>query len=46
MNDVIEITQLESLFEKMLKKRIYSKQEEVLDYVVEARTLVQSVGKS
>lgn len=46
MNDIIEITQLESLFEKMLKKRIYRKQEEVLDYVVEARTLVQSVGKS
>jgi tetratricopeptide (TPR) repeat protein len=45
INDVIEITQLESLFEKMLKKRIYREQEEVLDYLAEARTLVQSAGK-
>ena len=46
INEVIELTHLESLFEKMLKKSIYRKQEEVLDYVAEARSLVQSTVKS
>ncbi|MHA2176698.1 MAG: hypothetical protein ACXABI_17875, partial [Candidatus Hodarchaeales archaeon] len=46
ISEVIELTHLESLFEKMLKKRIYRKQEEVLDYVAEARSLVQSSVKS
>jgi len=46
ITEVIELTHLESLFEKMLKKSIYRKQEEVLDYVAEARSLVQSTVKS
>ncbi|MFX0208089.1 MAG: tetratricopeptide repeat protein [Candidatus Hodarchaeota archaeon] len=46
ITEVIELTHLESLFEKMLKKSIYRKQEEVLDYVAEAQALVQSSMKS
>lgn len=45
MSELIELTQLEDLFEKMLKKRIYRKEEEVLEYAVQARTLVQTMGK-
>ncbi|MFX0152793.1 MAG: tetratricopeptide repeat protein, partial [Candidatus Hodarchaeota archaeon] len=45
MSEIIELTQLEDLFEKMLKKRIYRKEEEILEYAVQARTLVQTMGK-
>jgi tetratricopeptide (TPR) repeat protein len=45
MSEIIELTQLEDLFENMLKKRIYRKEEEVLEYAVQARTLVQTMGK-
>ncbi|MHA2214916.1 MAG: tetratricopeptide repeat protein [Candidatus Hodarchaeales archaeon] len=45
MTEIIEVTQLESLFDKMLKKRVYRKQEEVLEYASEALSLVQSTGK-
>jgi tetratricopeptide (TPR) repeat protein len=46
MSEIIEVTQLESLFEKMLKKRVYRKQEEVLEYVSEALSLVKNTEKT
>ena len=45
INEIIELTKLEDLFEQMLKKRIYRKEEEVLEYAVQARALVQTMGK-
>ena len=45
MSEIIEVTQLESLFDKMLKKRVYRKQEEVLEYVSEALSLVKNTGE-
>ncbi|MFX1516979.1 MAG: tetratricopeptide repeat protein [Promethearchaeota archaeon] len=44
-NEIIEETKLEDLFDQMLKKRIYRKEEEVLEYAVQARALVQTMGK-
>ena len=44
-NEIIEETKLEDLFDQMLKKRIYRKEEEVLESAVQARALVQTMGK-
>jgi len=44
-NEIIEETKLEELFDQMLKKRIYRKEGEVLEYAVQARALVQTMGK-
>jgi tetratricopeptide (TPR) repeat protein len=45
LNEIIEETKIEDLFDQMLKKRIYRKEEEVLEYAVQARALVQTMGK-
>ncbi|MFX0050908.1 MAG: hypothetical protein ACFE8U_06385 [Candidatus Hermodarchaeota archaeon] len=42
MSELIEIAHLDDILERMLKKRIYRKEQEVLEYVTQARALVQS----
>ena len=45
MSEIIELTKLEDLFEKMQRKRIYSKEKQILEYALQARTLVQTAGR-
>ncbi|MFX0209546.1 MAG: hypothetical protein ACFFDT_26420 [Candidatus Hodarchaeota archaeon] len=45
INKIIKLTKLEDLFEQMLKKRIYHKEEEVLEDTVQTHALVQTMGK-
>ena len=37
----INLTQLEDLLDRMLHKRFYQKQEEIMEYAVEAQQLVE-----
>ncbi|MFX1538709.1 MAG: tetratricopeptide repeat protein, partial [Promethearchaeota archaeon] len=41
----IELTQLETLFERMLNKKLYHNEKEIMEYAQEARNLVEVWGK-
>ncbi|MHA2139136.1 MAG: tetratricopeptide repeat protein [Candidatus Hodarchaeales archaeon] len=41
----IELTQLETIFERMLNKKLYHNEEEIMEYAQEARSLVAVWGK-
>ncbi len=45
MSEIIELTKLEDLFEKMQRNRIYSKEKQVIEYALQARALVQAAGR-
>jgi tetratricopeptide (TPR) repeat protein len=39
--EIVELTQIEDLIQRMVSKRIYRKEEDVIDYAVKARTVVE-----
>lgn len=46
MSDIIELTQLEDLFEHMIRKRLYRQKEEIFQYAKEAQQLVKDLEKN
>ncbi len=45
INEIIELTQFEDLIERMIHRRLYRKEEEVLDYALLAKELVDKIDK-
>ncbi|MFW9905498.1 MAG: hypothetical protein ACFFFH_14245 [Candidatus Thorarchaeota archaeon] len=45
VKDVIELTQLGDLIDRMINKRIYRKEEEVLDYATKAKEILSKWEK-
>jgi hypothetical protein len=45
INEIIELTQLEDLIERMIHRKIYRKEEEVLDYALLAKEFVDKIDK-
>ncbi|MFX1506687.1 MAG: tetratricopeptide repeat protein [Promethearchaeota archaeon] len=45
INEIIELTQLEDLIERMIHKKLYRKEEEVLNYALLAKELVDKIDK-
>jgi tetratricopeptide (TPR) repeat protein len=45
LNKIIELTQLEDLIERMIHRKLYRKEEEVLDYALLAKELVDKIDK-
>ncbi|MFX0124335.1 MAG: hypothetical protein ACFFAE_11905, partial [Candidatus Hodarchaeota archaeon] len=44
MEEVIELTQLGDLIDRMINKRIYRKEEEIMDYAAKAKELLRKWG--
>ena len=45
MEEVIELTQLGDLIDRMITRRIYRKEEEIIDYAVKAREILRKWGE-
>ncbi len=45
INDILKLTRLEDLLERMIYKKIYLKEEEVLEYAAKAKQLVERLEK-
>jgi tetratricopeptide (TPR) repeat protein len=45
MNEIIELTQIDDLVERMISKRLYRKEEDVLRYAEKARKIVEKFEK-